>query len=300
MSSKDILSVIIITFKRNGLLQKCLESLVSQLSLTEEIVIVDNYKKGYAKKICQNFKKKLKIKYFYEPKKGPSYARNLGFKKSKGKEVVFLDDDCLVCKNWLKKIRYLLDSNPSENLIFQGKINHIFEVQNSLSNFFYWQNENAWQEIKAGPSWNLSKNYLNFINAGNFFGEKRVFSQLDCLFDARRFPYICEEKDLAYRCQLKGIGIVYAPKAAVNHIKDKPTLRKLIKRSFMTGKKEALLESKYKIEDKKILNLFKAYFNNNKYKKTKLGIRLWFYFFVKKIFLILGKNWGRIFNSETR
>lgn len=99
-------SICIATFRRPYLLEKLLKSL-NDLNLSEdmkvEIIIVDNDKDASAKSIVKNFEKysKFTVKYFIEPIKNISLARNKAIEQSQGDFIAFVDDDETVDKNWL-------------------------------------------------------------------------------------------------------------------------------------------------------------------------------------------------------
>jgi GT2 family glycosyltransferase len=90
-------SLVIITKDRREELSKCLSSL-SSLDYPEdklEIIVVEEADKP---KIIQG------VKYIHIPRenRGWGYARNIGIKNSSHEIIGFIDDDCIVTKEWLK------------------------------------------------------------------------------------------------------------------------------------------------------------------------------------------------------
>lgn len=97
-------SVIICTKDREKDLLECLDSLIAQTLLPEELVIVDAGKEnGIKGKLEEKVKTTpIKLKYIRtEP--GLTRQRNLGVKNSKGDIVFFFDDDVILDKDYLKK-----------------------------------------------------------------------------------------------------------------------------------------------------------------------------------------------------
>lgn len=97
------ISVLITTRNREKILKKCLASLIRQLRKPDEIIMVDNDSSDNTKEIVKSFHG-LKIKYFLEKNIGIAFGRNKGLKEAKGDVFAFIDDDCVVSKNWLKEI----------------------------------------------------------------------------------------------------------------------------------------------------------------------------------------------------
>ena len=126
-------SVLIITRDRLLLLKRCLESLVRQSKLINQIVVVDNGSRTAVKKIIPRFKKYFKITCVKEFHQGESFARNKALKFARGGILVFIDDDCIADRNWLKEICFCFETNPdcigllgkSENLYKKNMSNKI-------------------------------------------------------------------------------------------------------------------------------------------------------------------------------
>ena len=93
------ISIIIPTYKRNKYLLEIVSVLNSQTSFNSlfEIIIVDSSKNNFLKYI------KLKnTKYLNILQNSNASKRNTGIKNAKFKNVIFLDDDCLPSKTFLR------------------------------------------------------------------------------------------------------------------------------------------------------------------------------------------------------
>ena len=96
-------SIIIPTYKRNKYLLKIVSILNNQATFNGqfEIIIVDSSK--------NNFLKYLKLentRYFNILQNSNALKRNTGIKNAKFKNAIFLDDDCLPSKTFLKDEGY--------------------------------------------------------------------------------------------------------------------------------------------------------------------------------------------------
>lgn len=99
-------SVIIPTFNRNELLEKCLTSCVEQrkaFDLPYEIVVVDNSSDAHATPVVERFQaqSELPIRMIHQPAPGISNARNAGLAAAKAPFVAWIDDDEYASLTWL-------------------------------------------------------------------------------------------------------------------------------------------------------------------------------------------------------
>lgn len=98
-------SVIICTYNRLNDLFICLDSLESQLTKPNELVIVDDSDTNNSEKILMRYDKSFKIEYIKNKvKQGLPAARNVGVKHAKGDIICFVDDDVILPLNWLQEI----------------------------------------------------------------------------------------------------------------------------------------------------------------------------------------------------
>lgn len=98
-------SVIVPTYNRQPLLEKCLQSLFSQsLAASDfEVIVVDDGSTDGTREYLLLLRA-ANFRYLTQEHLGPASARNLGAKNALGKYLAFTDDDCLVPPNWLKTL----------------------------------------------------------------------------------------------------------------------------------------------------------------------------------------------------
>ncbi len=136
------ISVIIVTYKRNNLLPRAMESVLKQSYKDFELLIIDNNEKESAEKIVGKFNDK-RIRYLKTEKNlDCSGGKNFGIKKSKGEFIAFLDDD----DYWLlKKLEIQMkefSKYPKAGFCFTAVKNiyddreHIAEVPNGYDDYY--------------------------------------------------------------------------------------------------------------------------------------------------------------------
>lgn len=115
------ISIIIPTLGRSTL-KRTLDSIVSQLSKSDEVIVVSDGPSEAAKKICQAFPDK--IRYFEEgpTRKWGHAQRNLGMKNAGGTHLAFMDDDDVYFPNALASMRKGALENPDRPIIFKSWI----------------------------------------------------------------------------------------------------------------------------------------------------------------------------------
>jgi glycosyltransferase involved in cell wall biosynthesis len=106
-------SVVVPTFRRPLLLQRCLKALAAQDLNREsyEVIVVDDGAFEDTTSLVEAFQRALDlqeglpaVRYLASPRPGggPAAARNLGWRVAKGEIVAFTDDDCVPHRGWLR------------------------------------------------------------------------------------------------------------------------------------------------------------------------------------------------------
>jgi glycosyltransferase involved in cell wall biosynthesis len=101
MKIDNSFSLAIVTKNRPKELARCLFSISRQTILPKEIIIIDNDQRGSALQTISFFKDKLNVSYIQHLENVPS-CRNIALKKTKTKYLGFIDDDCVLTRNWAK------------------------------------------------------------------------------------------------------------------------------------------------------------------------------------------------------
>lgn len=95
-------SIAIVTKNRPKELYRCLESILGQTKQVDSVILIDNDLKGSARKIAHDkFFTVLNITY-QKCKGSVPVCRNTALKLNTNKYLGFVDDDCVLQKNWLK------------------------------------------------------------------------------------------------------------------------------------------------------------------------------------------------------
>lgn len=218
-------SVIIPNWNGEDLLKDCLESLKNQTYKDFEIVLVDNGSTDNSLEYVRNNFPWVKI-ITLQKNFGFARAINEGVKASTAKFTVFLNNDTLVDKDWLKNLIFSAESHPeaisvnSKLLSFYDR--KIIDGVGILINEVGQARSIGWQE-KDSDQYN-KEFYIFGATGGASLFRRKDFIKVG-MFDEKYFMY-SEEVDFAFRAQFLGYKSIYCPKAVVYH-KHKATAQKL-------------------------------------------------------------------------
>src|SRR3989339_1018223 len=99
------ISVVIPVYNAETMIVGCLESILKQSVLPDEVIVVDNGSSDrtydIVKKYIDNNRTSLKAQIVKEEKKGAAAARNKGISMALSDIIVFTDSDCLAFPNWI-------------------------------------------------------------------------------------------------------------------------------------------------------------------------------------------------------
>ena len=99
------ISVIVPVHNAQNYLEKCLNSIIPQLSDQDEILLMNGWSTDSSTQICEEYSKKYNnIFTQYNENGGPSKTRNLGIEKAAGKYLLFIDSDDYLKENYVVKM----------------------------------------------------------------------------------------------------------------------------------------------------------------------------------------------------
>lgn len=219
------ISFIIPVYNRPKEILELLESMVQQKENEFEVVIVEDGSDLKCDTICEKFKNKLDLKYFYKENSGPGQSRNYGYEKAKGNYCIFLDSDCVLPPNYFKTVHNELKENYVDAFggpdrahidfsILQKAINY------SMTSFF------TTGGIR-GNSEKLDKFYPRSFNMGysrDVFNKTKGFSKM-------RFG---EDIDMSIRILQSGFKTRLIKNAFVYH-KRRTSFKQFFKQVFNSG-----------------------------------------------------------------
>ena len=215
-----LVSIIVVNWNGKHYLRACLSSLYKQNYKNIEVLLVDNASIDGSVKYVKKYFPKTKI-IINKKNLGFAEPNNIGYDNSKGKYILFLNNDTRVTDNFLTELIKVLQSDKkiggvqSKILLMDNpkKLDSVGAFL-TITGFLY----------HYGIAKKDSPNYDKQINIYSAKGACMMFSRevltkvkIDGeIFDSRYFAYF-EETDLCHRVWLAGYRIVFAPKSVIYH-----------------------------------------------------------------------------------
>lgn len=250
-------SVVIISYNGREFLKKCLESIKKSVLAPRQIIVVDDFSSDGTEEMV---KKEFNFIEFIRNGRnlGPTVSRNRGAKLSKGKYVVFIDNDILVKPETFSKMVEFMESHTDAGIAgakiipkmwwnmgydpnnfrevvgyFIGFLLKIFPRFQQLKVFSMKFILNYWDYDKTLP--------VGWVIESCFIIKREIFERING-FDERFFMYY-EGPDLCRRVRNEGLKVYFYPEAIVdafeNHTHNE------IKRSFFLTKAKYLFYKKH-------------------------------------------------------
>ncbi|OON97605.1 MAG: glycosyl transferase family 2 [Epulopiscium sp. Nele67-Bin005] len=212
-----MVSIVIPNYNGSSLLKKCLvriEKLYASSNFVYEIIVVDNGSVDDDYSWISRFSYATFVKL--DKNYGFSRAVNEGIYLSKMKYVLLLNNDTIICKNFLENLVYAIEKDKkifsvSSKMVQYHNPNLIDDAGDEY-NILGWT-------LKVGDGENISKykkeRKVFSTCAGAGLYRKSVFKKIG-YFDENFFAYM-EDVDISYRAKIYGYYNVYCPTAKVYH-----------------------------------------------------------------------------------
>jgi GT2 family glycosyltransferase len=265
------ISVIIPTYNRVKDLNECLNSILIQTNPPKEIIIIDNSTNNESENLIKDIRNKFETKGIFlkyiknERENSLTMARNMGIENSRGEVNLFLDDDTILDKNYIREILKIYEKYP-DSLGVQGYIEtkRPFKIMNLVSKVFFLDYFKR-DECKVLPSISSTYPYsLNkviscqWLSGANHSFKRHILKEFQ--YDEKLKKYSeGEDLDLSYRVSQKYPGSLYITPYA-----------KLIHKTSPAGR----VLGKEFIYMKEVYGLYLFYKNIDQNMKNKL-IYLW-------------------------
>lgn len=201
------ISVIIPTYNAKRTIAACLASLLSLDYPDYEVIFVDDGSTDGTPDSCES---SAGVRVIRLDKGGPSRARNVGVKASRGEIAAFTDSDCIAPRNWLTELASGFDDpriagvggdqkSPDDESDFGRAVQDFFKKIGFLTE--YIKTGDTLAETLHNPSCNSAYRKTVLEEAGGF--------------DEAQFPG--EDIELDLKIRRLGYSLVYNPRAVVAH-----------------------------------------------------------------------------------
>lgn len=234
------ISVVIPTHNRSEELVLVLEALQRQSipAARFEVIVVDDGSVDSTQEILNRFatEGRCSVRYFYQNKKGPAAARNVGVLQAKNLLILFINDDTIPAEDLLERHLDFHALYAAENIAVLGRAEWAQDIQVPFFAAHYlipiFERLNGKEEVRA----------VNFITCN--ISIKREFLLRNGLFD-EDFPYAAhEDRELGYRLGLKGLRIKYNSRALVYHHHQFIDIQNVLTHAQRLGESLAIWEAK--------------------------------------------------------
>lgn len=209
-------SIIIPVYNQLPFTLSCIESVIhNTLGVSYEIILGDDNSTDETKDIC-NRVSNLKV---------VRSKVNLGFilncnnasKQAQGKYLLFLNNDTIVGKNWLKPMVDLIDSFQDIGIV-GSKLIYADGILQEAGGIL-WSDGTAHNYGKGGNPHGPEFNYLkevDYVSGASLLVRTVLFEQIGG-FDDRYAPAYCEDSDLCMEIRRLGYRIIYQPRSEIIH-----------------------------------------------------------------------------------
>ena len=195
-------SVIIPAYNAQKTLPACIDALLVQSILPNEIILVDDGSTDETKTMAEAYSL---VKVISQKNMGPANARNHGARAAKGDVIIFLDSDCVPEKNWVEEmLRPFADEKVAG---VQGA--YLTRQTSLVARFEQADIEYRYERMKRAKK-------LDWIGSYSAAYRRKIF--LDEKGFDETFPKASgEDAELSYRLAEKGYVLLFAPHAHVYH-----------------------------------------------------------------------------------
>lgn len=221
---ESFISVIIVTWNGEKLLNSHFDSICKQQKVNYEIIVVDNCSQDDTKSLIEKFSlkyPKLNIKYVYSSENtGTALGSNLGIDHAEGEYIFWISNDMEFDELCTKYLYEKINNNPKcgictprmNRFINNNKTNIVDSIGGELD---FLANPMSVGINEIYEEKNFKKDKIFFSYGGALFIRTSLAKSIKG-YDERYFT-LGDDIDLSWRAQLKGYDILSERKALLYH-----------------------------------------------------------------------------------
>ena len=204
---EKIFSIIIPTYNRAAVLEKCLNALSNQNFAPDlfEVIVCDDGSSDNTCELIKKIKVPYQLIYLKQENKGPAAARNLGIRKSTGKYLLILNDDSILNFDAMKIHNDIQTKHTGEKISVLGAFKLLPEYTQSLLSYFVNTTDSLFNYPKMTSG--LLYNYEHFYTCNISILKKAAVSA--GLFNETFNGPAAEDIEFGYRLEQEGYRVLY-------------------------------------------------------------------------------------------
>lgn len=221
---EPLVSVIIVNHNGIKFVNECLRSVFNCLYGNLEVIFVDNGSTdgslGFVKK---NFSRENRLRFVVNKESvGPAVGRNRGAKASRGKYLIFFDNDTSIDKDCIKELTQLLEADNSigsaQAKLLRMDTDKLYDCAGDYLGPLGFLIERS-RGAKDQGQLDFVADILSAKSAASII-RRDLFEQVGG-FDEDFYMYL-EETDLSWRVWLSGYRVTFCPSAIAYHAFNTP------------------------------------------------------------------------------
>src|SRR5262245_33098849 len=211
-------SIILLAWKREDLLVRCLRSLSDTLgrSVEHEVIVVSN---DAPQALRDSLRSQARGVRLVEAHANLGFAGgcNLGASVARGEYLVFLNDDCIVAPRWLDWLVSTADANPQAGAV--GSLLLFPDGRIQEAGAIIWADGWVMPVGRFLPGDSLEWHFVrpvDYASACSLLVTRRAWDQVGG-FDRDYHPAYFEDVDLCLALREKGYQVLLEPRSRVWH-----------------------------------------------------------------------------------
>jgi GT2 family glycosyltransferase/SAM-dependent methyltransferase len=213
-SEKPEVSIIIPAYNNWRYTLNCLKSLAENTDGDYEVVVIDDASFDETARVLSEVKNLHLI--VNEQNIGFLESCNLGAKASKGKYILFLNNDTMATKGWLPPLLELMNREDvgavGSKLVYpDGTLQEAGGI--------IWKDGSGWNYGRRGDPYKPEYNYIrevDYCSGASLLVDRELFEKIDG-FDKRFKPAYGEDSDLCFAIRKLGYKVMYQPMSVIVH-----------------------------------------------------------------------------------
>jgi glycosyltransferase involved in cell wall biosynthesis len=204
-------SIVICTYNRAALLERCLDYLQHQTDTRFEVVVVNGPSTDDTEAVIARHADRIKL--VRNPVANLSVSRNLGIAAAAGDLIAFIDDDAIPFDDWVARLLHEFGRRPLTTAALGGPVYYAGSLEFQAQDIGINERAEVLMDMPAGQvgrdGWSRSLLGTNVCLRADLLRAAGGFDE--------QFDYFLDESELTFRLQRQGWLVGYDPDLYLRH-----------------------------------------------------------------------------------